>query len=217
MDSLPPQSPHFKKPLLRGHFHQGAFFLFLGACCFLIVERFHSPIFIGDLIYSLSVCGMFAVSALYHRIHWGLNARMWMRRLDHGAIFILIAGSGTPIFLSVFAPEKSYFILTLTWAAAVVGILQTLFWVRAPKWVSVLLYSAAGWIVLPYLGDLYEAIGSARAGLIVLSGLTYTAGGVIYALKKPNPSARVFGYHEIFHLLLVMGAILHFIVVASLR
>lgn len=204
------------KPLLRGHFHQAAFFYALGACTLLIVQSSGVRQLIAAVIYSISLCGMFGVSALYHRKNWQPEARMWMKRLDHCAIFVLIAGTGTPISMLAIADTGGRTLLAIIWIAAIVGVLQSLFWIKAPKWISALLYIVMGWLAVPYVKEMSTALGSANIALILTGGVVYTLGAVIYALKRPNPSPKYFGYHEIFHILVIVAAILHFIVVAQL-
>ncbi len=204
------------KPLLRGHFHQAAFFFALGACVMMLSNAHNLSTFLTLLIYSLSLTGLFAVSAVYHRPTWTPNIRMWMRRLDHAAIYVLIAGTGTPLFYLSLPPETGFKLLMLTWTIATFGIFQSLFWVNAPKWVSSIFYVCAGYIVVPYFSEMRASLGTSGITLILAGGFFYTAGAIIYALKKPDPWPKVFGYHEIFHLLVIVGAIFHFIAINSL-
>ncbi len=204
------------KPLLRGHFHQAAFFFAFGACSMLLTKTDDLRSFIALLIYSTSLMTLLGVSALYHRIQWKPEERIWMRRLDHAAIFILIAGTGTPIFMLGLPAEASHKLLILTWSVASVGILQSLFWPQAPKWISALLYIFAGWIIVPYLPELNQALGSLSVLFLFIGGVIYTLGAVIYASHKPNPWPKVFGYHEIFHLLVVVAAFFHFLTIYRL-
>ncbi len=204
------------KPLLRGHFHQAAFFFALGACCMLLALSKGSTQVIANVIYALTLAGLFAISTLYHRPQWSPNARMWMRRLDHSAIFTLIAGTGTPLCLIALPEPAGMNMLILFWASAVVGVGQSLFWVSAPKWLAAILYIFMGWLAVPYLPELKAALGATNLWLLVVGGIIYTGGALVYALKKPNPWPRVFGYHEIFHLLVVIAAFFHFVVIANL-
>jgi len=203
------------KPLLRGHFHQAAFFFAMGACSLLLVDGGVGRIF-PLLIYSISLCGLLGVSALYHRKHWQVRGRAWMRRLDHAFIFILIAGTATPICLWALPPAEGPFILVVLWAATAVGVLQSLFWGKAPKWVAAILYVGVGWIVVPYFSDFQRALSTTQVGLLLGGGIIYTVGAVVYALKKPNPWPPIFGYHEIFHLLVIVAATFHFVVIYGL-
>ena len=208
------------KPFLRGQFHQAAFFVAIGACAILItlsvVNGYGLKTILAAFVYSLSLIGLFGISALYHRLQWGDKGRMWMRRLDHSAIFILIAGTGTPLFLLGIRGDIGSKLLILVWIAAGIGILQSLFWVRAPKWVSAVLCVAVGWIVVPYLSEIKEVLGIHSVVFLLIGGIIYTLGALVYALKRPNPIPKVFGYHEIFHILVIVAAIFHFIVVFKL-
>ncbi len=203
------------KPLLRGHSHQAAFFFAFGVCVMLIAKTTDRTTFVAALIYSLSLISLFGISALYHRPNWKPKQRMWMRRLDHAAIYVLIAGTSTPICLLALAPETGVKLLQLVWGAALFGIFQSLVWVTGPKWVSSVLYIIAGCLVIPFMKELQAALSQTQIQLIISGGIAYMVGAVIYALKKPNPFPKVFGYHEIFHLLVIVGATLHFIAVSG--
>lgn len=210
------QPPQILKPVLRGHFHQAAFFLAFGACIMMIVNAREEQAFAVTLIYSFSLVGMFGISALYHRPHWNPYARTWLKRFDHAAIFFLIAGTGTPI--SRFALEsgtRREFLIVL-WVTAAIGMVQSLFWTKAPKWISICLYVICGWLAGPYIPELASSLGTLSLGLLIGGGVLYTVGALIYAFKRPNPFPRVFGYHEIFHLFVVFAALLHFVVIARL-
>ena len=204
------------KPLLRGHFHQAAFFFALGACAMLLANTRESGVLGVTIVYSLSLVCMFGISALYHRPHWKPAARAVMKRFDHAAIFVLIAGTGTPICWLALQPEDGAVLLSALWITAAVGIIQSVFWTRAPKWISVGLYVLCGWLAAPYLPEIRAALGRPGLWLLLSGGVVYTAGALIYALKRPDPLPKVFGYHEVFHLLVIFAAILHFIVIARL-
>lgn len=204
------------KPLLRGHFHQAAFFFAFGASTILLLNAYGKHTLIPTIIYSLSLIGLFGISALYHRPDWRPNQRIWMRRMDHAAIYILIAGTSTPICQLALSPDIRAKLLQLIWGAAFFGIIQSIFWVSAPKWLSALLYVAVGCLLIPYFPELKVALAASDLWLILSGGIVYITGAIIYALKKPNPFPKIFGYHEIFHLLVILGAILHFIVIYKL-
>jgi hemolysin III len=200
------------KPLLRGHSHQAAFFFALGACAVLLLNAHGSRTILSASIYSFSLICLFGVSALYHRITWRPEARMWMKRMDHAAIYILIAGTSTPICMLALSPMAGTKLLQLVWFAAIFGIIQSMFWVTAPKWLSSVLYVTVGCLVIPYFPELRIALSSSDLWLLFFGGITYIIGAVIYALRKPNPNPEIFGYHEIFHLLVIAGAGFHFLV-----
>lgn len=172
--------------------------------------------FVSAFIYSLSLTAMFGISALYHRPRWSHRAYMFMRRLDHAAIFILIAGTSTPLFVLAVGGTVGQQLAVGIWASALVGVAQATFWTRAPKVVSIGLYIFCGWYAAPYLREIHARLGSENVALVIAGGLIYTAGALIYAFKRPNPNPQVFGYHEIFHLLVIIAATLHFIVIARL-
>lgn len=210
------QTKLITKPLLRGHLHQAAFFFALGACAMLLALSENPLTLTATAIYSLSQAGLFGVSALYHRPNWSPNARMRMRRLDHSAIFISIAGTCTPICLLAIPGMGGMKLLTIIWITAGVGIFQSLFWVNAPKWLAAILYVGMGWLAFPYLPEIKTALGPASVILLLVGGVIYTLGAMIYALKKPNPFPAYFGYHEIFHLLVILAAVCHFIVISRI-
>lgn len=209
-------SSEILKPFLRGRFHEAAGFVSLGACLMLIASCNDLRSALAVIVYSVSLILMFAISGLYHRIQWKPQARQVMRRLDHAAIFGLIAGTSTAVFMLALPPERSLTPLLLIWAIATVGIIQVLFWIKAPKWLAALIYIAAGWMALPYLKEINMGLGVVGSWLLVIGGVIYTIGALIYAFKKPNPFPKVFGYHEIFHLCVVAAAAVHFIVVYQL-
>ncbi len=139
-----------------------------------------------------------------------------MKRFDHCAIFFSISGAFTPICLFGLSAEKGHYLLGLVWAAAFLGVFQSVFWLSAPKWVTAIFYVALGWLALPYLSELKESLGIANLLMILAGGVAYTAGAIFYALKWPKLSLNVFGYHELFHSLTIIGALFHFIVIYQL-
>lgn len=204
------------KPLLRGHFHQAAFFFALGACVMLLVNTRDARMLAAALVYSICLCTLFGISALYHRPTWSETRRKFMRKLDHSAIFALIAGTATPVCLFAVPGTDGLKLLAAFWVTATVGILQSLFWTGAPKWVSIPLYIFCGWLAVPYVREMGAALGPAGIALIFSGGVVYTIGALVYGLKWPNPAPRIFGYHEVFHLLVIVAAILHFIAIVRL-
>ena len=166
-------------------------------------------------VYALSLMALFGVSALYHRIDWrSVAARRWMRRLDHSMIFVLIAGTYTPFALLVLHGPLASAILIAVWAGALTGVLLSLVCADAPKWVHAIVYVTLGWIALAAMPQLADALGIAGMTLLVLGGLLYTAGALIYALRRPDPVPAVFGYHETFHALVIAAAALQYAVIA---
>lgn len=205
-----------KKPSMRGYFHQEAFFMALGACILLIAKSSNSTSTMASLVYSFGLLLLFGVSACYHRLHWAPRERALMKRLDHSAIFLLIAGTFTPICLLALSEVIGQQLLVLVWSVALLGILQSVFWVKAPKWFTAVFYVGMGWIIFPYLTELRLSMGSSNLYWLGAGGLAYTIGALFYATKRPKLAPHMFGYHELFHLMTIIGAAFHFIVVYHL-
>lgn len=197
------------KPRLRGVSHQVAFFITLAAGVGLLAWAPNATSRWGALVYVASLATLFGVSALYHRPTWSPAARARMRRLDHAAIFVLIAGTGTPMALSLPEPARHTFLL-ITWSGAALGVARAVLWVTAPKPLVAVLALALGWAVTPFVADLHHAVGTPALVLVALGGVFYSAGAVVYALKRPDPWPLVFGYHEVFHALVIVAAGVHF-------
>ena len=204
------------KPALRGVSHQLAFFAALMAGAFLIVHAASAEARGAALVYAVCMASMFGISALYHRRNWGERARLQMRRLDHSAIFLMIAGSYTPIASLALPDASGGPLLGLLWALTVAAIGQKLLWPHAPKPLSVSLYLLIGWVGLPFLPQIGAAMGPRAIALIVSGGVIYSLGALIYALRRPDPFPRVFGYHEVFHALVIAASALHFTAIAPL-
>lgn len=203
------------KPRLRGVSHEYAFFvsLFLGAG--LIVLARGSEARIAVAIYAVSLSALFGVSALYHRVDWRRpETRRWMRRLDHAMIFLLIAGTVTPFALLVMEPPLSTALLIAVWAGALAGTIVELIWIDAPKWVAALVYVGVGMIGAVGFPAIIAETGPIAGLLIAGGGVLYLFGAVIYARQRPDPSPAVFGYHELFHLLVIAAAAAHFAAIA---
>ncbi|TMM12546.1 MAG: hypothetical protein E6G00_03250 [Actinobacteria bacterium] len=213
-DSLKGAAVEAVKPRLRGVLHQYSFFVALAGGAVLIIVAHGARTRVAMTVYALSVAGLLGTSALYHRRDWTDRARMWMRRLDHSMIFVLIAGTYTPFALLVLHGGLATAILIAVWAAALAGTVLNLVWVTAPKPVTAAVYLAVGWVAVIAMPQLADAIGAVGISLIIGGGVLYTAGAVIYALRKPNPVPGVFGYHEVFHALVVAAAVAHFTAVA---
>ena len=212
---LMPQPPRLTKPRLRGVWHQWAFFVSLALGAALVAAAPEGRPRLAAAVYALSVAGLFGASALYHRINWSsAAARRWMRRLDHSMIFVLIAGTYTPFAVLVLDGTLATVILAVVWAGALGGIVLKLVWVDAPKALSAVVYILLGWVAVAAFPDLLSELGVTGASLVALGGLLYTAGAVVYALKRPDPAPTVFGYHEIFHALVIVAAALQYAVIA---
>jgi hemolysin III len=203
------------KPRLRGVSHQWAFFVSVATGVALVLAAPNGRATAAVSIYAFSVAGLFGASALYHRINWSTTgARRWMRRLDHSMIFLLIAGTYTPFAVLVLNGPLATAILIVVWAAALGGIVLKLAWIDAPKWLVALIYVAIGWVALAAFPQLLDKLGVTATAMVAAGGLLYTVGAVVYARKRPDPSPTVFGYHEIFHALVILAAALQYAVVA---
>jgi hemolysin III len=203
------------KPRMRGVVHEYAFFVALAAGAALLIAAPTGKARLAAAIYVLGLAGLLGTSALYHRVSWRRpNVRRWLRRLDHSMIFLLIAGTYTPFALLVLSQPLGAVVLVLIWTGAVGGIVLSLVWPDAPKPVSAAIYISLGWVAIIAMPDMVDHLGVLGVALIVAGGLLYTAGAIIYARKRPDPVPTVFGYHEIFHVLVVAAAALHFAVIA---
>jgi hemolysin III len=203
------------KPKLRGVSHEWAFFasLVLGAA--LIVAAPTPEATLAVAIYALSLSALLGTSALYHRVDWKRpEARRMMRRLDHSMIFFLIAGTYTPFALLVLNGALADAILVVVWIGAIAGAVVETIWIDHPKWVAALIYMSMGWVAVVAFPGLWNDMGAAGTLLVAAGGLLYTAGAVVYATQRPNPNPRVFGYHEVFHALVIAAAAAHFSAIA---
>lgn len=203
------------KPRLRGHFHQAGFFLALGAGSMLLAESRGSD-FLYVLIYVISLCFLYGVSACYHRPNWEPEVRIWFRRIDHSAIYLLIAGSATPIGAKTLSPSSLSQFLTLIWAVAAVGCLQSFLWSKAPKPLRVCFYMVMVYLSFPFLSEIEHGLRGPGFPLLILGGGAYSLGALFYGMKKPNFFGGELGYHELFHLLVIAGSACHFILIRGL-
>jgi hemolysin III len=166
-------------------------------------------------VYALSIVALFGVSTTFHRVRWAPVARRRMRRADHATIFLAIAGTYTAVASVALGGWAQVLVLVLVWMGAAVGITLRQAWLDAPKWVVALPYVVVGWCALAVMPQLVRGLGGVRFGMLLAGGAAYSAGAVIYALRKPNLAPGVFGYHELFHACTVVGASLHFAVIAT--
>ncbi len=196
------------KPSWRGWIHTGTFPLAIAAGVVLIVLADGPAAKWSSAVFMTTSLLLFGISALYHRFNWSPKAKVMLKRFDHANIFLLIAGTYTPLAVLALPPSKGILLLVLVWIGATLGIFFRVFWVHAPRWLYVALYILLGWAAMMYIVDLVQA-NVAMMVLVVVGGLAYTAGAVIYGLKKPNPIPGVFGFHEIFHTLTVVAFMCH--------
>lgn len=202
------------KPRLRGVSHQWAFIAALVSGLALVVTAPSRRAVAAAAIYAVALAGMFGASALYHRIDWRPRVSLWMRRLDHSMIFVMIAGTYTPIALLLLDGAFSRTVLGILWGGVVLGLILKLVWIGAPSWLAAFIYLALGWIGVATLPQLVRVGGVAAATLLLAGGVLYTAGAVVYARGRPNPKPAVFGFHEVFHVLVIAAAVVHFVAVA---
>ena len=192
------------------------FFVSIGACIPLIIKSSNINELVSTIVYSIGIFMMFGFSALYHRVNWRPKVLKIMRKLDHSSIFVMIAGSFTPICLLVLPEKIGMQLLLIIWIVAGIGILQSILFTNMPRLIRAGIYLIAGYVAIPYLSVMASVMGVANFGLTVAGGTIYSVGAIGYGLKFPDFSPQYFGYHEFFHVLVSVAAILHFIVIYSI-
>ena len=202
------------KPRLRGVSHQYGFFVSVVLGAALVATAGSPRSALGALVFALSLSGLLGTSALYHRVDWTPSKRALMRRLDHSMIFVLIAGTFTPIAMISLTADLGARWLWISWSLAGFGAVLRVVWLTAPKWLTAVLAVALGWISLTVLPEVLDSIGWLPVLFVALGGLSYTVGAAIYSFKRPDPMPAVFGYHEIFHALVLIGAGFHYAMIA---
>ncbi|WP_194822806.1 hemolysin III family protein [Micromonospora sp. S-DT3-3-22] len=204
------------KPRMRGWLHTYAFFVAL--VCGIVLSAIAAtrpgwtPL-VSCLIYSVTVCGLFGTSALYHRRVWSERGYQIMRRMDHSMIFVFIAGTYTPLCVLLLDRPTAVLMLGLVWGGALAGVAVKLIWPHAPRWVSAPLYLALGWVSVAILPQILRQGGVAVLVLLAVGGAIYSVGAVFYALRRPNPWPTVFGHHEFFHACTLIAALCHHIAI----
>jgi hemolysin III len=202
------------RPLLRGVLHQAALAVAIAAGIVLVSETDGSRQTVAAAIFAGSAATMLALSALYHRVTWSARARLWMRRADHAGIYILIAGTYTPVGLLTLHGALQTAVLAIVWSGTAAAILLKVCWVHAPKWLSAAIAIGLGWVGVAAIPQFVHAEGLTPVLLIAAGGLAYTCGGIVYARRKPDPLPAVFGYHELFHALTLVGLGLQYAAIA---
>ncbi|MET3862492.1 hemolysin III [Dietzia sp. 2505] len=197
-----------EKPLLRGWIHAGTLPVAIVLGVVLTVLADGTALKWACAVFLATSSLLFGISALYHRRTWNPEATALLRRLDHSNIFLLIAGTYTPMTVAALDPPASTILLAIVWTGALVGIAFRLFWLSAPRWLYVVLYIVLGWTAVWFAGDLVEA-NLVGVALVVAGGVAYTGGAVVYGLKRPNPVPGVFGFHEVFHTCTVIAFACH--------
>jgi hemolysin III len=201
-----------RKPRLRGVFHQIAAFASVPAVGALVLRAKGGAAVSAALVYGATLVLLFSISAVYHRMYWPLSIRRVIGRIDHAAIFLLIAGTYTPLCLLI-GPGPGHRLLAAVWAGAVAGIVMVVWLTGTPKPIRASLYVLLGWFILPAIPALRARVGDPALVLLLAGGFFYTVGAAIYAARRPDPAPEIFGFHEIFHLLVIAAAICHYLVV----
>lgn len=201
------------KPLLRGVLHYYAFFASLVAGLLLALFAPTDRALVAAVVYACSLSALLGASALYHRVTWSARARRWMARLDHSMINVLIAGTYTPFGLLAVSGSLAAVLLGVVWTGALAGVALHVLWIDAPKWLSALGYVVLGWVGVAATPQLVSDVGWTATGLLLAGGILYTLGALVYARRRPDPNPAVFGYHEVFHTLVVAAAAVHYVAV----
>ena len=208
-----PKSPKIElpRPKLRGLIHliMSPVSLVAGLTLIAIADKLQGRITLG--IFTLTAVTLFTCSALYHRVKWQPKYKALWRRIDHSNITLLIAGTYTPFAIFLLNQKNAIILLTLVWSGAILTSILRITWLGAPRWLYVIAYIALGWAALIYLPQFWKVGGVAVFLLILAGGLFYTAGGIIYALNKPNFSINWFGFHELFHAFTAAAFVCHFV------
>ncbi len=203
------------RPRLRGWLHVFAFFgaIVAGAVLVPLASVLGLRAGLSVAVYSLTIWGLFGISALYHRRRWSPRGWKIMKRLDHSMIFVFIAGTYTPFSLLAVDQPRGYWVLAVVWVGALAGVALKLSWPTAPRWVGVPLYLGLGWMAVFVIADILHIAGVTSLVLLAVGGLLYTLGGIAYGIKWPNPWPGTFGYHEVFHAMTIVAAACHHIAV----
>jgi len=203
------------RPRLRGLFHQYAFFAAVAAGVTLVALAEGARARLACAIYATALAAMFGTSAVYHRVTWrSLRARAWARRLDHSTIFLFIAGTYTPFALLAFTGMVPAIVLACVWTGAALGVALNVSWIDAPKWVTTPVYLLVGWVGVIAAPQVFTELHIASAVLVITGGILYSLGALVYATHWPDPFPATFGFHEIFHGLVVLAAVTQFIAVS---
>ena len=197
------------KPRFRGVFHEVGFYISLALAVPLIATAEPGRARVSAAVFAACVAGCFGASALYHRPTWRPRARAWLARLDHAGVYLLIAGSYTPVCLLVLTPGWRNVVLAIVWSGAIAAILLKFVWVSSPKWLSAVIGLGLGWVAAAAVFQLLK-IGAPGLVLIGAGGAFYTIGAIVYARRRPNPLPSVLGYHELFHLATIAAVGCHY-------
>jgi hemolysin III len=207
--------PEELTPKLRGVSHAWAMWFALIACVVLALYAPSGLALAAALVYGIGMCALFAVSGLYHRWRWNPRWRPLLRRIDHSTIFIFIAASYTPVALLVLSGTIQIVVLASIWGGALAGVALSVAWITAPRVLVAASYTALGWVAIVSLPQMADRLGVATIVLFALGGVIYSAGAAVYAFRRPNPWPSTFGFHEIFHALVILAAVTHFVAIAG--
>jgi hemolysin III len=207
-------APAAVKPALRGVLHEVAFFASLAAGPLLVLGADGTRARVSAAVFAASVAACFGASALYHRVTWQPHVRLWMRRIDHAGVYLLIAGTYTPVSLLVLRGAWRPAILAIVWTGAGAAIVLKFVWVAAPKWLAAAIGIGLGWVAVAALPQLVRRLDVLEVTLLIVGGLAYTAGAVVYARRRPDPIPTVFGYHELFHALTIVAVVAQYVAIA---
>ncbi len=212
-----PADEQTAKPTLRGVIHKYSSVVAAAVGLILIVgtamHRGPADV-LSVVVYVATICGLFTVSTVYHRVHWKTpQARIAMKRADHSMIFVFIAGTYTPFCMMALDGATRWWVLGIVWVGAISGVALKMIWPTSPRWLGVILYIALGWVIIVVAPALVESTGVAVLVLLAAGGVLYSLGAVLFALRWPDPWPGVFGHHEVFHACTAVAALLHYIAV----
>jgi len=206
--------PPRQRPRLRGVLHEVAFFIALVVGILLVTHTDRPRASAAAAVFAGSVAAMLGASALYHRVTWSVRVRPWMRRLDHAGIYLLIAGTYTPVGLLTLRGTMRDVVLGVVWSGAAAAIVLKFVWVAAPKWLSAVIGISLGWVGVAAMPQVAHYAGATAVVLLAAGGVAYTAGAIVYARRRPDPVPTVFGYHELFHALTLVAVACQYVAIA---
>jgi hemolysin III len=207
-------SPPIKKPRLRGWLHAVMLPISVIAGIVLVMQAEISEAQISAAIFATTAALLFGTSALFHRGSWSPRVKGWLRRMDHSNIYLIIAGTYTPFAVLSLPPGEGQTLLLIVWVGALAGVIFRVFWIGAPRWLYTSVYVGIGWVAIFFLPSLIAGAGVTAVVLIAVGGVLYSAGAVVYGLKRPDPWPQWFGFHEVFHSLTIAAFTVHYVAVS---